>query len=169
MASTDAHPFPMRARALRVTAPVLDATGQLVTTGTTVVTISKDAGTFANPNAGATNATQIATTSGVWYADLNATDLTCDTLAIKFTNGSNPATVLVIYPVSIPEPASVPAFGSGGVSLEELLGWLLAMSRNKRTQTNTTTTLRNDADSANLATSAVSDNGAGTTTFAEWT
>jgi hypothetical protein len=39
------------------------------------------------------------------------------------------------------------------------LQWVFLLSRNKITQTATTQTLRNDADSANLSTSTVSDDG----------
>jgi hypothetical protein len=83
------------------------------------------------------------------------------------TDGTNPPTILVLYPVTIPEPAAVPAFGAGGVSIPGILGWLLALSRNKMTQTATTTTLRNDADNATIATSATSDDGT-TFTRAKW-
>lgn len=57
------------------------------------------------------------------------------------------------------EPASVPAATS---TLVDKIKWLFALARNKITQTATTQTLRNDADSANVATSTVSDDG---TTF----
>lgn len=67
--------------------------------------------------------------------------------------------------VTIDEPSSVPAWGT--VKVKEALGWLVAMARNKMTQTADTTTLRNDADSADLATSSVSDNGT-TFTRGEW-
>lgn len=162
MASTDAQPFPIKAKAVRLTFPVFTTAGALVTSGTMAVTISKDGGTFGNPNAGATNATQIATTSGVWYVDLNSTDTNCDTLAVKISDGTNPPTILVIYPVEIKEPSAIPGFADGATGLEELTSWLLALSRNKMTQTSTTTTLRNNADNANIATSATSDDG---TTF----
>lgn len=164
MAASDAQPLPVKGKALRVTAPVFDTAGALVTTSTTAVTISKDQGTFGNPNAGATNATQIATTSGVWYVDLDATDLSCDTLAVKFANGSNPVTVLVVYTLDLSEPGAVPAWTS---KFGAVVSWLLALNRNKMTQTSTTTTLRNDADGANLATSTVTDS-AGTFTRGEW-
>ena len=48
-----------------------------------------------------------------------------------------------------------------------ILAWLGALNRNKVTQTNTTKTLRNDADSGNISTAAVSDDGT-TATRAEW-
>lgn len=167
MAASDAQPFPIKAKALRLTFPIFTSTGALVTTGTQAVTISKDAGTFGNPSAGATNATQIATTSGVWYVDLSATDTTCDTLAVKISDGTNPPTILVVNPVEVVEPTAIPGFGSGGPGIEELLAIMWAMMRNKMTQTSTTTTLRNDADSGNIGTSTVSDNGT-TFTRGEW-
>ena len=62
------------------------------------------------------------------------------------------------------EPGGVPALTA---NLKTAMSWLLALARNKITQTSTTSTLRNDADSANIATSTVSDDG---TTFirGEW-
>lgn len=62
------------------------------------------------------------------------------------------------------EPAAVPA---ATASLVEKIGWLTALARNKVTQTATTQTLRNDADSGSIATAAVSDDN---TTFIrnEW-
>lgn len=47
------------------------------------------------------------------------------------------------------------------------LNWLLALSRNRMTQTDTTSTLRNDADSADIATATISDDGT-TFTREEW-
>lgn len=52
-------------------------------------------------------------------------------------------------------------------TFRQLVQWLGALSRNKMTQTSTTTTLRNDADNANISTSTVSKAG-GTTTRGEW-
>lgn len=57
------------------------------------------------------------------------------------------------------ESASVPAATS---SLKDKITYMFTLNRNKMTQTATTTTLRNDADSANISTSTVSDDG---TTF----
>lgn len=62
------------------------------------------------------------------------------------------------------EPASVPA---ATASLAAKIGWLMTLARNKLTQTATTQTLRNDADSGNIATSTVSDDGS-TYTRNEW-
>ena len=52
------------------------------------------------------------------------------------------------------EPAAAPA---ASASLKDKIGWLFVLARNKITQTSTTTTLRNDADAATIAVSAVSD------------
>lgn len=52
------------------------------------------------------------------------------------------------------EPGSVPA---ASASLAAKIGWLFTLGRNKITQTATTTTVRNDADSGSIATSTVSD------------
>ncbi len=66
----------------------------------------------------------------------------------------------------ITEPAGVFAWASG--SLRAIIGWVGALARNRMTQTATTQTLRNDANSADLATSTHSDD---TTTHVrgEWT
>lgn len=62
------------------------------------------------------------------------------------------------------EVAGVPAATS---SLKDKICWLFTLARNKITQTSTTQTLRNNADSANVATSTVSD-AAGTFTRDKW-
>lgn len=62
------------------------------------------------------------------------------------------------------EPAAVPA---ATASLKDKINFLAALARNKVTQTATTQTLRNDADSGNIGQAAVSDD---TVTFtrSEW-
>lgn len=62
------------------------------------------------------------------------------------------------------EAGSIPA---ATVSLAAKIGFLYMLARNKMTQTATTTTLRNDADSGNVGTSTVSDDGT-TFTRGEW-
>lgn len=62
------------------------------------------------------------------------------------------------------EPGAVPSLTA---NLKTAVSWLLALARNKVTQTSTTSTLRNDADSGNIATSTVSDDGT-TFTRGEW-
>jgi len=62
------------------------------------------------------------------------------------------------------ELAAVPAATS---SIKDMLKWVFMLARNKKTQTATTSTLRNDADSGNIGTSTVSDDGT-TFTSGEW-
>ncbi len=57
------------------------------------------------------------------------------------------------------EPSAVPV---ATASLAAKIGWLMALARNKLTQTATVQTLRNNGDSSDIATAAVSDDG---TTF----
>lgn len=98
MASTDAKPVPQKNVAYRVTFPIMDADGDLVTGATGLDSeISKDAGTFAD----CTNeATEIATSSGVYYLDLTSTEMNADTVAIIVKTSSSGAktTTIVMYP-----------------------------------------------------------------------
>lgn len=55
------------------------------------------------------------------------------------------------------EPGSVPA---ATASLKDKIGWLFMLARNKRTTTATADVVRNDADSATIGTSTISDDGA---------
>jgi hypothetical protein len=167
MSAANASPFPIKNKAFRITFPILDAGGDLVANGAGLDSeISKDGGTFAD----CTNeATEISTSSGMYFLDLTASEMNADTVALIIKSSSTGAksTVLVIYPIEIVEPSSVPTFGSSGSGVEEVLAWLLANFRNKKIQTNDTTTLRNDADNATIATSSVSGDET-TTTFGEW-
>ena len=98
MASTDARPVPIKNTAYRVTFPLLDADGDLVTGATGLDSeVSKDAGAFAD----CTNeATEIATSSGVYYLDLTSTEMNADCVAVIVKTSSSGAktTVLVFYP-----------------------------------------------------------------------
>lgn len=220
MASTDARLIPYKNAAWRVTFPIFDADGDLVTGAASLDSeVSKDGGTFAD----CTNeATEIATSSGIYFLDLTSTEMNADTVAIIVKTGTAGAktTTLVVYPqeaddmrvsvthwnntaVASPATAGYPAVtiksgtGTGEVSLSSglvtlsatgldnvvcaepggvpaltanlktALSWLLALARNKITQTSTTSALRNDADNATIASSTVSDDG---TTFirGEW-
>ena len=67
--------------------------------------------------------------------------------------------VTEIWAKACTEPTSVPAVTATGI---QTLSWLLALSRNKITQTSAAQTLRNDADAATIASATVSDDG---TTF----
>lgn len=98
MASTDATAYPIKNAAWRVTFPILDADGDLVTGATGLDSeVSKDGGTFAD----CTNeATEIATSSGVYYLDLTSTEMNADTVAIIVKTSSSGAktTTIVTYP-----------------------------------------------------------------------
>lgn len=96
MASTDATPFPMKNVAYRVTFPILDADGDLVTGATSPDSeVSKDGGAFAD----CTNeATEIATSSGMYYLDLTSTEMNADTVAIIVKSGNGKTTPIVLYP-----------------------------------------------------------------------
>ncbi|MCS6290351.1 MAG: hypothetical protein H8K10_15455 [Nitrospira sp.] len=97
-ASTDASPRPLYGVAYRVVFPLFDNTGSLVTGAAGLDTeISKDQGTFAD----ATNeATEIATSSGMYYLDLTASEMTARTVAIivKTSTTNAKTTPLVLYP-----------------------------------------------------------------------
>ena len=99
MAAGDASAFGRKGVAYRVTFPILDADGDLVTGATGLDSeVSKDGGTFTD----CTNeATEIATSSGVYYLDLTAIEMNADTVAVIVKTSSSGAktTTLVIYPL----------------------------------------------------------------------
>jgi hypothetical protein len=98
MASTDSRPLPLKNTALRITFPIYDADGDLVTGATGLDSeVSKDGGTFAD----CTNeATEIATASGMYYLDLTSTEMNADTVAVivKTTSSGAKTSVFVMYP-----------------------------------------------------------------------
>src|SRR4051812_29378114 len=98
----DAHPYPIYNARFRVTFPILDADGDLVTGATGLDSeLSQDQGTFAD----ATNeATEIATSSGMYYLDLIATELDNQQTAIivKTTSSGAKTTPMVLYPKRLP-------------------------------------------------------------------
>jgi hypothetical protein len=95
MASTDAKAIPVKNTALRITFPILDADGDLVTGASSLDSeVSKDGGTFAD----CTNeATEIATASGMYYLDLTSTEMNADTVAIIVKSGNGKTTPIVLY------------------------------------------------------------------------
>ena len=101
MAAGDASPFPIKNQAYRVTFPIFDGDGDLVAGAAGLDSeVSTDAGTFAN----CTNeATQIATSSGMYYLDLTAAEMNGDTVAIivKTTTTGAKTTPVVLYPVTL--------------------------------------------------------------------
>lgn len=98
MAASDARPIPRKNTAFRATFPIYDADGDLVTGATGLDSeVSKDGGTFADATS---EATELATSSGVYYLDLTADEMNADTVAIIVKTSSSGAktTVLVLYP-----------------------------------------------------------------------
>src|SRR5690606_16327735 len=83
--------------------------------------------------------------------DLSAAEVNAEVLDVLVTD-------------TFAEPSSVPA---ATASLKDKIGWVMALARNKITQTSTTQTLRNDADASSIATASVSDDGS-TFTRGEW-
>lgn len=76
----------------------MDADGDLVTGATGLDSeVSKDGGTFADATS---EATEIATSSGVYYLDLTSTEMNADTVAIivKTSSVGAKTTTLVMYP-----------------------------------------------------------------------
>ncbi len=77
---------------------------------------------------------------------------------------SIPEIVLEMWDEAMAETTGAPAITG---SMRLFMQWWAGLSRNKMLQTATTSTLRNDADDGDLATSTVSDNGT-TFTRGEW-
>lgn len=98
MAASDARFLPIKNQAYRITFPIFDADGDLVTGATGLDSeVSKDAGTFAD----CTNeATEIATSSGMYYLDLTASEMNADTVAgiVKTSTVGAKTTPFVLYP-----------------------------------------------------------------------
>lgn len=96
MAASDARPIPIKNQAYRVTFPIFDADGDLVTgAGSLDSEVSKDGGTFTD----CTNeATEIASSSGIYYLDLTSTEMNADTVAIIVKSASGKTTPIVLYP-----------------------------------------------------------------------
>jgi hypothetical protein len=98
MASTDSRPVPIKNTAFRAVFPILNNTGALVTGAAGLDSeVSKDQGTFTD----CTNeATEIATSSGIYYLDLTSTEMNADCVAVIVKTSTTDAktTVLVFYP-----------------------------------------------------------------------
>lgn len=98
MAASDSRPVPIKNTAYRVIFPILDADGDLVTGAASLDSeVSKDCGTFTD----CTNeATEIATSSGVYYLDLTSTEMNADSVAVIVKTGTSGAktTTIVLYP-----------------------------------------------------------------------
>ncbi len=97
MASTDAKAIPVKNLALRITFPILDADGDLVTGATGLDSeVSIDGGTFGDCTS---EATEIARSSGMYFLDLTSGEMNGDTIAIivKTTSVGAKTTPIVMY------------------------------------------------------------------------
>jgi hypothetical protein len=98
MSSTDAIPVPRKNVAYRVTFAIYKNDGTLITGASALDSeVSKDGGTFAD----CTNeATEIATSSGVYYLDLTSTEMNADCVAVIVKTSSTGAVIpsMVFYP-----------------------------------------------------------------------
>ena len=98
MASTDALPVPRKNAAFRLTFGLFKSDGTLITAATGLDSeVSKDAGTFTD----CTNeATEVATSSGVYYLDLTSSEMNADTVAVlvKSTSTNAVPVVVTLYP-----------------------------------------------------------------------
>jgi len=98
-------------------------------------------------------------------ASIDTTGGAVDTVtAVTNDVGITATAVNLIWDEAMTETTGAPAVTA---SFREGLKWMFALSRNKILQTATLTTLRNDADGADLATSVVADD-ATTYTRSEW-
>lgn len=99
MAAGDAVPFPKKNAAYRVYFPILDADGDLVTGAASLDSErSLDGGTFANCS---NEATEIATSSGMYFLDLNASEMNtdCTSVIVKTGTAGAKTTPMVLYTV----------------------------------------------------------------------
>jgi len=97
-ASTDATIVPVKNQAFRVSFPILDNDGDPVTGAAGLDTeISCDA---AGDGDATNEATEIATSSGMYYLDLTSGEMNCDTVSVKVqsTTTDSKDTMLVLYP-----------------------------------------------------------------------
>lgn len=191
MSANDSRPVPRKNTAFRVYFPIYDSTGALVPGADGLDTeISIDGATFTD----CTNeATQIATDSGMYFLDLTADEMNgdCVVIIVKTSTSDAKTTPLIIYPEETGDyRAEVQAISAGVLSdivaavwalagadpsaapsatasKADMLNWIFALARNKRTTTASTDTLRNDGDNGTIATAAVSDDGV-TFSRSEW-
>jgi len=107
MAAADAKPVPIKDAVLRITFPILDADGDLVSGATTPDSeFSEDGATFADC---ASEATEIATSSGMYFLDVAAAEMGGETVAIivKTATAGAKTTPIVMYPQSAANPINV--------------------------------------------------------------
>jgi len=99
VSAQDAHPFPIYNARFRLIVPLLDADGDPISPSSPDTELSQDLGTFAD----ATNeATEIATSSGVVYIDLIATELDTTSTAVRVQSTGAKTTIAVLNPRRLP-------------------------------------------------------------------
>src|SRR3990172_7472913 len=102
VAAGDAHPYPIYNARFRVVFTILDADGDLVTGAATLDSeASQNQGTFTD----CTNeAKEIATSSGVYYLDLIATEMDTQltSVIVKTATAGAKTTTLALYPKRLP-------------------------------------------------------------------
>lgn len=121
-----------------------------------------------NPSTTTVDSKTVLTTVARFVIGRTASEVTLegkvDTVDTAVDGISASALADAILDETIPEPAS-PFTWPG--TLRTIMGWIGAKSRNKGIQTSTTTTLRNDADDANIGTSTITHSD-GTFIRGEW-
>jgi len=101
-AAGDAHEFVIYGAHYRISFPILDADGDLVTAAAALDSeVSQDGGTFADCS---NEATELATSSGMYYLDLIGTETDCKQLAgiVKTTTSGAKTTPFTLYPNRLP-------------------------------------------------------------------
>ena len=111
MASGDAKPLPIKNQALRLTIPILDADGDLVTGAASLDSeVSLDGGAFAD----CTNEAVEIGSSGLYTLDMTAAELNADTVVVIVKTGTAGAktTPIILYPQSAGDlPVTIEASG----------------------------------------------------------
>lgn len=100
MAATDAKPVPIKGSAFRITFPIFDSDGDLVTGATGLDSeVSKDGADFID----CTNEAVEITGSGIYYLDLTAEEMTADCVVtvVKTTTTGAKTAPIILYPVEI--------------------------------------------------------------------
>jgi len=169
MASTDAKYFPTKNVAYRVVFPILDADGDLVSGATALDSeVSKDQGTFTD----CTNeATEIATSSGIYYLDLTSTEMNADCVAVivKTSTSGAKTTVLTLYPLEAGDTNTfaddvlardIGSSSGAGTLNERTVRSALRTVRNKTSVSAGTMTVTKEDDSTSAWTAAVTTNAA---------
>lgn len=99
VSAQDAHEYPIYNARFRVIAPLLDADGDPISPSSPDTELSQDLGTFAD----ATNeATEIATSSGIVYVDLIATEMDTKSTVVRIQSTGAKTTVIVLNPRRLP-------------------------------------------------------------------